>query len=196
MYLRPKFKAQEMKLKALFAISILGLIFFYSCKSEEEIDPSFKVEYKNQDLQGKIDGQEWTYQNGAASSIKGTSDFLHKITVYDTLGDTLVGDSLVCLVNPIDSTPKIIFTMNNDSALFQLGETKLFFDPLQPDLTVNIKFSFYDADTIIQLVTASQGAYEILKVDTTDNFIEGRMHVRANDKNWMNGNFRIAYCNY
>ena len=49
-----KFKAQEMKLKALFALSILGLMFFYSCKSEEEVNPSFQVSYKNQDLKGKL----------------------------------------------------------------------------------------------------------------------------------------------
>ena len=185
-----------MKFKSLIALAILGLMVFNSCGTDEDIDPSFKVEYKNQDLQGKIDGMEWSYQNGAAFSAKTINEFFHTVTIYDTLGDTLTGDSLICLVNPVDSTPRIIFSMNNDSALFQLGETKLFHDPLQPALTINIKFSFYDADSVKQLVTASEGAYEILKVDTTDNYIEGRMHVRANDKNWVNGNFRIVYCIY
>jgi hypothetical protein len=184
-----------MKINSLYVLSLLGLLIFNSCDSGEEIDPSFKVNYKNQDLQGKIDGLEWNYQSGSVFSAPTGNEFFHTFTILDTLGDTLIGDSLVCL-NLVDSTPRIIFVMNTDSALVQLGETKLFHDPLQPSLTINIKFSFYDADTVKQFVTASQGAYEILNVDTTDNFIEGRMHVKANGKNVVNGNFRIPYCVY
>ncbi len=165
----------------------MGLI--YSCGSDDEVNPTFTVNYKNQELQGKIGGEDFLYIDGLVTSAPTGNQFLHTFTILDTLIDTLT-----CL--PVSDSTKIKWTITADSALVQPGERKLFFDPLEPSKTVSIRFIYYDTDSTQETVTVTKGAYEIVSVDTTLNIISGRMHVKKDNKNTVNGNFKLRYCLY
>ena len=181
-----------MRIKDLFFVALCGLIFLGSCNDDDDVGPGeFQVNFKDQDLQGEINDSSFFYTGGLVDTDSAPSGFTHKFQIIDTLVD-----STTC--QPVNDTiRKIIFSYTDGNGLVKPGRTDLFFAPGAPASSIiTIKFSYYDADTVVQQIVVSQGAYEILTVDTAMGIVTGRMHVKENNKNKVNGNFTLRYCDF
>ncbi len=186
-----------MNIKSIILLASVGLLGFFACTSDDdEVNPGFEVNFKDQDLQGKINDSTFLYTDGLATSTGNTQGFLHKFVILDTLVDSTTCTSV------LDTTREVIFSYLDTNALVIPGRTNLFFDPLgSANSNVTVKFFYWyfdEMDSVLkrEQVTVSEGAYEILSVDTSTNVIEGRMHIRENAKNLVNGNFTLKYCSY
>ncbi len=181
-----------MKLQNLFYLLVAATVFVYSCSDDDEVDPQeFQVNFKDHGLQGEINDSSFFYLDGFVTSKAGSGGVLHVFEILDTLVDT------VNCISVVDTIRKIKFSYTDNNTLVVAGRTNLFFAPgASPSDIVTVRFFYYDEDTVSQTVVVSQGAYEILNVDTALNIIEGRMHVKEDGKNQMNGNFTLRYCSY
>lgn len=159
--------------KLIFAIATLTLIFV-SCSKDEEKTNSYT--FIDQNLQGKIGGNAWTFVAGNAEDSYFTEGNL-SIDLYPSELDTPCG-----------------FIWDVDYVMFEIpkevGIYELYFD-----------LSSFDGYTVTLFETegtmnniATEGAVEIISIDETSGTITGRMDVRADGDNQVNGNFTITYC--
>ena len=179
-------------LKYLFASLLFGSFLIFGCDETDSVDPTqdFQPDYQNQTLQGKINGVDWTAVNGTANSTQlGVSDtFSHLISVIDTVVDTN------CITSPTRS--KLLFGFQDQSSLVPLGEKKLKLDFGNLANNFTVTFVHFDAQGTPQNNIAVKGAYEIQTVDTVSKMITGRMDVRLDNDNFVNGNFSVRYCSW
>lgn len=154
---------------------MLGLLLLAlaSC-GDDDNGPSY--EFKNQNLQGEINGQEWSFVDGTA-----------EVSVFD---DTQLSIDLgaVELDDPCNSFGlsglSVFFSVDNE-----VGLTELSFSFDEDGQTVTL----YDPDGSQNFI-ASAGAIEILTITETE--VTGRLDARyeGEDGNSVNGNFSVTFC--
>lgn len=177
-------------MKNAILIALLGLaISFTACKKNDDtVTPSgYKVNYKNQPLQGEINGQAWSYVLGEANSYQWTApEYAHSFNITDTT------DSDTCYAYS-NKRSRIIFSFDDLNAILTKVTNKLKFDFTADSKTVT--FVYYESGSPINNIV-TEGAYEILSVDTVTRLVTGRMDVKIDNDNYMNGNFTLKYCSW
>ena len=128
-----------------------------------------KVKYQDQILTGKIAGVDWTLASGSASEA--FSDTEMSIDMFMEM------DTNLCDFTSPDGN-KVLFTIEKTVGEYELGLLKQ---------TVTM----YDGTTNF---VAIKGAVEILSVDEVAGTVEGRMDIKADNDNFLNGNFTLTWC--
>ncbi len=102
--------------------------FSFACNKSEDDNPNgsddtYKVNYKNQNLQGMINGESWLYILGESNSSPGgwNTDYSHNFNLVDTAQT----DS--CFILSGDRS-KVIFTLFDDLKLLFAGKYPLSLD--------------------------------------------------------------------
>lgn len=154
---------------------ILGMLWLVlvSCGDDDD-GPSY--EFIDQNLQGEINGQTWSFVDGNA-----------EISVFD---DTKLSIELGAeeLADPCDvfglSGLTVFFSIANEVGLTELNFT---FDENGQTVTL------YDPDGSQNFI-ATAGAVEILTITETE--VTGRIDARyeGEDGNSVNGNFSVTFC--
>ena len=85
-------------------VLMLGLtVLIISCdKNNESESAPYLIDYKNQDLQGKINGQAWKYLRGGAFTY--SKDNIHEVGLYSDSADSCIGGS----------GPSVLIHLNKD----------------------------------------------------------------------------------
>jgi hypothetical protein len=169
------------------AFFILGGLFCSHCTTDD-VDPlNSGPEYKNQIVQGKINGQSWVFVEGYANSFNFTGDTSnHTIDLTDSILTTGVCGSST-------KRPRIIFGFQDRNFLIMTGESKLKIDLVDVLKSRTVTFLHYEGGSPVNAIS-TKGGYEILSVDTANSIITGRIDSRIDDENFVNGNFSLKYC--
>ena len=141
-----------------------------SCgNNDEEIAP---IEFKDQDLQGIINGKSWVYKIGRV--------------VFDQnrLFMNIYEESSTDICNDFPSGNLVLFSIPNSRGYIELKVG---------DFNTSQTVTLYD-DSSIENIIATQGAIEILTIDLDNKIVTGRMDVRTLTGDFMNGNFTLDYC--
>lgn len=158
---------------ALINAIVLSLLFA-SCSKD---DPKPAYNFEDHDLSGKIENESWSYGDGYADITgEGEGARLHVTLLLELEGEG-------CDIMP--DGDMVIFSLPKQIGLHIL---KLDFDNLENSQTVTL---FDDEQTLNTIAT--QGAIEITSV--SDLEVTGRIDARADDGNYVNGNFSISLCN-
>jgi hypothetical protein len=145
----------------LFSIVVLS---FTSCGSDDDEKPSY--EFKDQDAIGKIENEEFIYDDGYA-------DYIDEPEMRITITEAQTGD--ICTEMPEGNT--VSFYVASSEGLTKLGNdhTITFFQPI-------------GSHNII----ATEGAVEIIEI--TDTHVSGRIDARFDNETYINGNFTVTRC--
>ena len=178
-----------MKKSLIAIVSLIALVTMSCKKSEDTASTSSKINYMNQDIQGKIGGKTWKYIQGEANTyLFGSADYSHFFNILDT-ADT---DSCFSSSN---QRSKIIFSYDDANEVMKPGSYKLKFDLSGTTDSKTVTFVVYENGSPMNYI-ASEGGYEIISVDTVKRLITGRMDARYDGKNYANGNFTLKYCSW
>ncbi|MBL7840746.1 MAG: hypothetical protein JNJ75_11430 [Cyclobacteriaceae bacterium] len=167
-------KARSIFYTLLFSSTALLL----SCSDDDEKGPSYS--FKNQDLQGKIEGGSWTYADGyvETTTLEGVESL--SVNLMLTQVDGACGN----------------FSVEGDEVFFfvpnAVGLYKLSFDLGSFDGQVVTLYDDDDGGPDPINVIATKGAIEILTI--TDTEVTGRIDARADKDNFVNGNFTVSFC--
>lgn len=178
-------------MKNLILFIIISAIVVSGCKKKEDDDPTpskYKVNYKNQVLQGKINGETWIYAQGEVSS---TSWDVGEISHYFEIIDTAQSDSCFIISG---KRSKLIFHTDDTGKIIQPTVHELYIDwnTLEGKTVTLVSYSETSVDNII----AAEGAYEIISVDTVAKLVTGKMDAYIDKDNFINGNFTLKYCTW
>ena len=163
-----------MKFINIFTFVVIAISILASCKKDDENNSGY--EFKNQNLQGKIGNVAWQLNSGNAEDDGSELD----IDLW------VVNETDPCNVLFGDST-RIFFGIDN-----VVGLTELNLDLTNIFSGQTVTFFIPDGS---QNLVASEGAVEILSIDTATNLVSGRMDVTFDEETFVNGNFTIDYCN-
>lgn len=151
------------KLITLSALLVITMLVALSCS------PGFI----DQDLQGMVNGVEWTYASGFAEESFSDST-KYSIDLY--AGDPSGGD--VCATGAFSHIDDyVMFSVPKEVGVYDLG--------LSQGQTVTI----YAGGTNYICV---EGAVEIVSV--TDTEIVGKLNAKSDNDNYVNGNFTVTLC--
>jgi hypothetical protein len=151
----------------------LCLFLLFSCSKDSEA-PAY--DFKDQELAGVIEGQEWAYGDGYADITGEGSDAKLHITLV------LPTESEGCDIMP--EGDRVFFSVPKGTGLHVL---KLDLDNLEVSRTVTL----FDSEETMNVI-ATKGAVEITSI--TDTEITGRIDARGDDVNFVNGNFSVPLC--
>ena len=155
-------------MKNLFVLAIsIAVLSLTSCEKDKEEGSSFS--FIEQNLQVKIGGSNWEHQSG-----RSRADFFENF--HNDLRET--ADSNICSASNSAQGNFILFGGEPTIGLYELGSSK------------TVTFVVGGNNNLV----ATEGAYEILTVDTVDNMVTGRMDITYDGDNSVNGNFSITYC--
>lgn len=164
-----------MKVRSIFYTLLLSsTALLLSCSDDDEKGPSYS--FKNQDLQGKIEGGSWTYADGyvETTTIEGVESLSVNLMLAQVDG--------ACRNFSIEGD-QVFFTVPNE-----VGVYKLKFDlSTFSGQTVTL----FDTETVLNTI-ATEGAIEILTI--TDTEVTGRVDARYDKTNYVNGNFTVSFC--
>ncbi len=160
--------------KILFAAFTIS-IFLFSCTKDK--DDGYVYSFVDQDLQGKIGGTAWNFVAGNADDAYG-SEGEWSVHLYPEKPDT-----------PCDWVWDVNYIMFNIPKKVGIYELNLSFTGDAVSHTATL----YADDEDMNYV-ATQGAIEIISINDTASTITGRMDIRANSNNQVNGDFTITYC--
>ena len=149
---------------------VLFVISFVLGGCPQEIKPPY--EFKEQDLQGKIDNVYWEYLSGVARPSLSSNDTL-SIGIYNTQFDSPCSYAV--------SEEGVLFKVPKEVGLFIL----------------NADWNNFQAVTLYngtEKKFALGGAVEITKIDSISNVIEGRIDARVDNNSYINGNFLVTLC--
>jgi hypothetical protein len=147
---------------SLFVVLAVSVV---SCKDDEE-KPSYS--FKDQDAQGKIANESWTYVDGYA-----TADQFFVINL--TLEEAETG----CAIS-VAEKDHVAFIAEFDTRVYQLGTGSTVY-------TVTL----IEMDGPVNHIS-TEGAIEITEV--TDTHVSGRLDARVDGENYINGNFTVPIC--
>ncbi|MBN2041770.1 MAG: hypothetical protein JW864_17170 [Spirochaetes bacterium] len=132
-------------MKDIKLVIILFLtVILFACASSDDTDNNY--EFIDQDLQGKIEGTDWTYQSGTAEISMSDSSLL-SVRIYNI--DPSGGDS--CGTSPYLATDDIVMMSFPD-------ETGVYSPGNQWSITLNHGFTNY---------VLLDGKFKILTIDTS-----------------------------
>lgn len=171
--------------KALLLFTLV-LVVIASCKKDvdENTDttPSAPTyEFKNQVLQGQIEGEPWVFGSG---KFKLDTFFVKegefKVDLYP------ISDSNICdyFFNP--DTDRVFFTV---PLVIGINELNLDFSGTTNNETITLL-----ENATFTNVVCNKGAYEVLRVDTAGGTMELKIDARYDDHNFINGNCTVSYC--
>ena len=151
----------------------LCLLLLSSCGKEEEA-PAYSFE--DQTLAGAIEGVNWTYGDGYANVTgEGATSKLHVTLV-------LPSEDEGCDIMP--EGDRVFFSFPLFAGLHIL---KLDFNDLENSRTVTL----FDTEETMNVI-ATEGAVEITSI--TETHVTGRIDARADEDNFINGNFSVPLC--
>lgn len=179
-----------MKLKIISLIFSI-MVVSVSCKKDEDSDSSsgYKANYKNQVLQGKINGVDWTFISGKI--LQDTSFFDMSKTQYSfTFTDTMITDT--CFINAYGRLQLQLEFSDKDPILAVKSHS---LNNGYNEFSKSLVFVHFE-NNLAKFDIAYSGAFEILTVDEVNGIVTGRMDVRLNENNYVNGNFTLKYCNH
>lgn len=162
-------KTFNLSVLCLFLLSLLA-----SCGGDSENSPSY--EFKDQNLQGMINGESWSFITGTAqTSSQDPNQF------FVDMAAMAIQDP--CNAFVLEGN-RVFFSIPNEVGVHQLhldlsngtGQTATLFDQSE---TLN--------------VIATQGAIELLTITSTE--VTGRMDARGDTDSFVNGNFTLTVCN-
>jgi hypothetical protein len=154
-------------------LPFLLIIAFACSKSEETAAPAFS--FKSQDAAGKIKSSDWKYADGFADKFNRGSDPFIDITLVETQPQK--GCDIV-----IPTGNRVFFVVPAVVALYKLS----------PGLTGNnYTVTLYEKATGFNVIVGT-GAVEILSITATE--VTGRIDAQADDKSFVNGNFKVTIC--
>lgn len=156
----------------LFATLTFGL-FLISCNKDDEARPAY--EFKDQNLQGKIDGIDFNLGDGVV-------DLFNEELSFNLYSDQ--ESTAACDLFRFGEFVQVFFTIPDETGLVELfinfssgdGESVTMFNP---DGSLNI--------------IATVGAIEITEISQTT--VSGRMDIKYDVNNYVNGNFTADFCN-
>ncbi len=159
--------------KALYLFVFTGLLF--SCGDKDNETPS--LEFKDQTLQGKIEGEEWALVTGKAEISESTISF-------DFYKESIT-DSTMCESFFPSKEDFVFFTMDNtmDVVEFCLSGCD--------DNTQSV--TLYEQTEGINNI-ALEGKIQITRIDTVANIVEGKLVAKSGDDTYVNGNFTTHLC--
>jgi hypothetical protein len=161
------------------AFIALSLLVFTQCEKEDQNGNSY--EFIDQNLQGKISNAGWFFASGDAIEFSNTEETTFMISLHSTPTDD------PCLEFYEDNY--ILFSISGEIGLKELS---LDFSGGTESFTV----TFVEAISPPQNNIATEGAVEIISIDTELGIIKGRMDIRFDDKNHVNGEFEVSICNF
>jgi hypothetical protein len=154
-------------MKKLFLLFIVILI---GCGKD---DPQPSYNFKDQTAAGEIEGVSWSFAEGTAS-------------------DNGVELSIDLMLDQPDA-PCDVFIPDGDEVFFSIpnavGLYKLKFSFKSG--AVNQTATLFDEEETLNVI-CSEGAIEILMI--TDTEVTGRLDIRSDKDNYINGNFTVALC--
>ncbi len=165
-----------MKSKIYFFMALLAAAsVIVSCSKDDDDEASYT--FLDQEMQGKIEGDNWSLTVGTA-----------EVSVWDS--------TLLDLSFHVDSSDdpcndwqlqgnKIIGTVPNAVGLYPFN-----FDFSGDD---NMTITLFHSETSMNII-ATEGAIEITLIDIANGVVEGRVATTVDDDNFVNGNFSIIYC--
>src|SRR5262249_43941460 len=137
-----------------------------SCKDDDE-KPAYS--FKDQEAQGKIGNESWTYVDGWA-----TADQFFVINL--TLEEAETG----CAIS-VAEKDHVAFIADFETKVYPLGTGSTVF-------TVTLT----DMQDLQNQHISLEGAIEITEV--TDTQVSGRLDARVDGENFINGNFTVPIC--
>ncbi|MEO9485434.1 MAG: hypothetical protein ABJG47_18385 [Ekhidna sp.] len=160
------------------AIGLCSAILISSCGSDDS-GPDF--DFKDQNLQGVIDGLPFVFGEGTVEELTLDGGVL-SFRLYHS--DELFDDAC-----DFFSTERVSVTFTTKVAT---GVTNLFFDinSFDGEFVSLINPSSTDGFPLTSL--ASIGAIEILSI--TDSEVTGRLDATLDAENTVNGNFTVNFC--
>lgn len=158
-----------MKYLSLF----LAILFLVSCKKKTH-------EFEAQALTGKVNNEEWTF-------AMGTATLLSKDSLPDSLSLHFYAESFT---NPCDSNLSYARDFVYTSLPADTGLHIYSFD----FVTHEGSYVTFEHQATAVRHTAIKGAIEIQEIDTTNQLVKGRLDIRYDAKNCINGDFQLEYC--
>lgn len=150
---------------------LLSLALLISCGGES--GPSY--DFKDQNLQGQVNGKDWSMNSGSASmETQNSNEYIIN------LSDVIITDP--CAILNFDSN-QMLFNIPNKIGLYELN--------LDSETGEGLSVSFIDGDseTITFFV---DGVVELLSI--TDDQVMGRIDINEGSGNSLNGNFTATLC--
>lgn len=152
-------------------LSACTILAVTACKKEENEDPATtNYEFIDQPLQGKINGESWTFVDGSAEEHGNYSVIMYEATYP----------------NPCSSFSDAPNTST-------VGFVR---DDLQPgtyQLNMDQYMLIFDKEEGVNYL-CTDGVYEILSIDTAAQLLSGRVVIDFDRTTYMNGNFTIPVC--
>ncbi len=160
------------KLKLLMVVPLFFVFTALSCEKDEPSGDS-GLEYIDQDLAGKIGGNDWTIVSGTVTLSSGNLTFiLYKVAA--SAGDPC---GLGAYSGPNETA---IFIVNDAIGTYNLGSTQV--------------TTLFDGSTNY---IAMDGFIELTIIDKTtigNKRVEGKLVADYNNENYVTGNFTATYC--
>lgn len=156
-------------MKKLWVVVLLAIAL--GC-GKDDPKPSYK--FKNQTATGKIEGVSWTFVEGKAEDDGDNFSIELMLDQTDSPCDVFAfpdGDLVMFTIPNVVGLYKLKFSLSGGSDL----RTATLFDSEE---TLNI--------------IATEGAIEILTITASE--VTGRLDVRSDDNNYINGNFTVSLC--
>lgn len=179
-------------------------MIYVSCSSDDgdgnPLNPNneaYQPNFIDQDLQGQIEGENWTYVDGVVSTSQFTGDTSY--TTFLSVSVESQDSALFCSLNNPDNKSYVLFILEHDEPILQPVSKTLNFDFTSDENFTVTLVSYSDTSNIPFNRIVTQGALEILEVDTAQRIVTGRMDVRdelEGDANNVNGNFSLRYCDF
>jgi len=166
---------------SLMIFLILGTFLMTSCGDDNE-NSGPDYDFIDQNLQGRIDGLEYVFDEGRAEESFFTNGSL-SIDLFD-VSEVITED--ICDFGFGDEI-QVTFEIPDETGLFELSFDLSSFD----GLVVNL-LNPDGEDGIPQNNLASIGAVEILEI--SESSVSGRIDARLDSDNQVNGNFTAIYC--
>ncbi len=143
-------------------------------------NPAPTFEFKNQELQGEIEGKVWRFVSGSARNHAFGDSSEFSINLY---AET---DSNICRFSPTED--RVLFSIPKEEEVFELS---LSFTGEEESYTVTL----FDVEATNNLI-ASQGAVQVIRIDssTSTKSIVLDLDVRYNADNFVNGRCTIPIC--
>ena len=156
--------------KVSFLLILLSFVLITSCGDDEDNGP--KYEFKNQSLQGQIEGEAWVFSSGIAEvSFFDETDLSFELS-SETFEDP-------CTEFILDGQ-RLLFDVPATVGVYELSFT-------ENGHTVTL----YNPDTNLNSIAVS-GAVEILTITETE--VTGRIDARTDSETFANGNFTVPFC--
>lgn len=158
---------------ASFLLLLCAFLFVSVSCSDDDDNPtgSGSLEFKDQVLSGKIDGEDFTFVIGRAERATfPEGEYRFELTS--------VGSSSICDEFFLDGN-QVIFTLPLATGVVTLSN----------DNSVTL----LEGDDLLNII-ATQGKIEIQNIDTDNNTITGRLVAHFDNDSSVNGNFTITLC--